>query len=199
MGGVKSQIGELLVENLSRGFGANISESDTTPPISSPLSPSPSPQERAEWSGAARRAYQPWKAPAGTSNGIMKAFDKIADQCRANPLLLDRAGSGLRARFMALVSKYRVDQCHSMLQLGTDEECDKRDGLLEDIIAQMDTWKHRRERAKQQRSPELQSIENAEELLRSPALEEVEVDEDASSTSDDDDVRRGAGSENGFA
>ncbi|RLN68367.1 hypothetical protein BBJ28_00002257 [Nothophytophthora sp. Chile5] len=63
----------------------------------------------------------------GTVNGIMKAFDDIAEQCRRDPSFhVTKTGPPLRTRCMTLTTQFNSDQCESMRQSGTLEEYEQR-------------------------------------------------------------------------
>ncbi|RLN44116.1 hypothetical protein BBJ28_00027180 [Nothophytophthora sp. Chile5] len=134
-------------------------------------------------------AFRPWRAPIGTSNGIMKVFNDIDAQCKADPeLMVSKQGATLRTRFSTLVREYKNDQRRSMHKPGTVEQYKKRECLLQDIIAQMGDWQEQINAKKGDRDAKQQAIESSGELLRRLAMGELEDDskseEDESSTTE---------------
>ncbi|GMF14547.1 unnamed protein product [Phytophthora fragariaefolia] len=76
--------------------------------------------------------YRHWTAPAGTSNGIMNAFNQIAAHWRLDPAFgPKKQGSALRAQFNTLMRQFKADQCQSMRKSGTVEEYEEREVLLQ--------------------------------------------------------------------
>ncbi|GMF48962.1 unnamed protein product [Phytophthora fragariaefolia] len=60
-------------------------------------------------------AFQPWRAPAGTANEILKVFEDIAVHCGADPDFgVGKPGLALCTRFSTLVINFNHDQCRSM-------------------------------------------------------------------------------------
>ncbi|KAJ0410007.1 hypothetical protein ATCC90586_000866 [Pythium insidiosum] len=79
-------------------------------------------------------AFRPWRAPAGTANGVMKVFDDIATHCAKHKgFRVQKNGPALRTRFNSLVSQFRTDDCKSLRQSGTTEMFEERDALLQQI------------------------------------------------------------------
>ncbi|ETL86153.1 hypothetical protein L917_14403 [Phytophthora nicotianae] len=55
---------------------------------------------------------KPWEAAMRTTNGIMKAFEVVADKCRAVDGFLKKDGPALRTRFGRLVHLLVLDRPH---------------------------------------------------------------------------------------
>ncbi|ETL94178.1 hypothetical protein L917_07808, partial [Phytophthora nicotianae] len=130
-------------------------------------------------------AFRPWRAPVGTSNGIMKVFEDIAFQCGADPDFgVDKPGVALRTRFGTLMKEFKRDQCRSMRKSGTVEQYEERDRLLVDITTQVDDWNTKVTADNKVKEAKQLAIENSGDLMRRIAMNEI--DEDDTNTEDDD-------------
>ncbi|KAG9404699.1 hypothetical protein AC1031_004907 [Aphanomyces cochlioides] len=120
-------------------------------------------------------AFRPWRAPAGTSRGIMKVFDDIAAHCAKHKLF------GVKKWPRPTHSS---DQCKLMRQSGTTEEFNEREMLLQEIVSQIDDWNEHVQQEKLQKSAKAMALLKSGEVLKRLAMDELD-DDDAN---DDDDV-----------
>ncbi|KAG6616110.1 uncharacterized protein IUM83_03730 [Phytophthora cinnamomi] len=126
---------------------------------------------------------RPWEAAVGIANGIMKAFDSVAEKCRAVEGFVKKDGPAIRTRFDRLVRIYRAHERNSWRLSGTTEEYKERDVLLEDIVCRMDNWKEKTEQERATERAKIQGIETSGELMRRLAMDELRGEEE-----DDDDT-----------
>ncbi|KAE9335025.1 hypothetical protein PF008_g13684 [Phytophthora fragariae] len=128
---------------------------------------------------------RPWEAAVGTSNGIMRAFDMIAEKCRSVPGFVMKDGPALRTRFDCHVRVFRAQQRTSMRSSGTSEEYRERDVLLQDAVCRMDNWKEESEKDKALERSKKEGIESSGHLMRRLAMAEME-DEDNPSDNEEE-------------
>ncbi|KAE9307137.1 hypothetical protein PF008_g21307 [Phytophthora fragariae] len=91
---------------------------------------------------------RPWEAAVGTSNGIMRAFETIAEKCRSVPGFAKKDGPALRTRFDRFVLVFRDQQRPSTRSSGSSVEYKERDVRLQDVVCRMDNWKKKSEKDK---------------------------------------------------
>ncbi|KAG6596094.1 uncharacterized protein IUM83_18654 [Phytophthora cinnamomi] len=123
-------------------------------------------------------SVRPWEAAVGTANGIMKAFDSVAEKCRAVEGFVKKDGPAIRTRFDRLVRVYRADERNSLRSSGTTEEYEERDVLLEDIVCRMDNWKEKTMQERATERAKIQGIETSGELMRRLAMDELRGEEE---------------------
>ncbi|KAE8916106.1 hypothetical protein PF003_g1004 [Phytophthora fragariae] len=108
----------------------------------------------------------------------MKAFDSVAEKCRAVEGFVKKDGPAIRTRFDRLVRVHRADERSSLRSSGTTEEYEERDVLLEDIVCSMDNWKEKTEQERTMERAKIQGIETSGELMRRLAMDELRGDEE---------------------
>ncbi|GMF47470.1 unnamed protein product [Phytophthora fragariaefolia] len=124
-------------------------------------------------------AFQPWRAPAGTANGILKVFEDIAVHCGADPDFgVDKPGLALSTRFSTLVINFNRDQCRSMRRSGTVEQYQEGDRLLLDILSQTKDWEEKVAVENKIKDAKQQAIESSSALMRRLAMSESIEDSD---------------------
>ncbi|KAG9399652.1 hypothetical protein AC1031_011465 [Aphanomyces cochlioides] len=114
-------------------------------------------------------AFRPWRAPAGTSRGIMKVFDDIAAHCAKHKLFG--------------VNKW-PRPTHSFHHAG--EGFQKRPVQIDvsEIVSQIDDWNEHLQQEKLQKSEKAMALLKSGEVLKRLAMDEIDNDD----ANDDDDV-----------
>ncbi|GMG15152.1 unnamed protein product [Phytophthora fragariaefolia] len=117
---------------------------------------------------------KPWEAAKGTTNGIMKSFERIAEIFNGvDGFVPDKQGPALRTRFDKLLRQYHDAEVVSRRASGTVEEYNERDVLLQDIDTCMNDWKELRENEKQLQQAKHDGIEPYGALMLRLAMQEL--------------------------